>query len=142
MPTQGFNIKSIESHGFKLHVWDIGGQKTIRKYWRNYYENTDALVYVVDSGDTERIDECQEELMALMKEKHLAGVPLLVYANKQDLLSSLDATEVADRLGLLEIEDRTYQIASCSAKTGEGLTEGLEWVVDQIEDEEEVETKQ
>ena len=58
MPTQGFNIKSIEAHGFKLHVWDIGGQKMIRPYWKNYYENTDALVYVVDSGDVERMDEC------------------------------------------------------------------------------------
>jgi ADP-ribosylation factor-like protein 3 len=44
MPTQGFNIKSLVHDGFKLHVWDIGGQKAIRPYWRNYYENTDALV--------------------------------------------------------------------------------------------------
>lgn len=138
MPTQGFNIKSIEAHGFKLHVWDIGGQKTIRKYWRNYYENTDALVYVVDSGDVERLDECQEELAVLLKEKRLAGVPLLVFANKQDLLSSLSQDEVADKLGLLEIEDRAYQIASCSGKTGEGLTDGLEWMVEQVGDEDSV----
>lgn len=38
---------------------------------------------------------------------------------------------------LLDIEDRAYQIASCSAKTGEGLTDGLEWMVEQISDEEE-----
>ena len=44
MPTQGFNIKSIQKDGFKLNVWDIGGQKTIRPYWQNYYDNTDALV--------------------------------------------------------------------------------------------------
>jgi hypothetical protein len=44
MPTQGFNIKSLVQEGFKLNVWDIGGQKSIRPYWQNYFEGTDALV--------------------------------------------------------------------------------------------------
>merc|ERR1711879_576864 len=43
MPTQGFNIKSLVQDGFKLNVWDIGGQKTIRPYWSNYFESSDAL---------------------------------------------------------------------------------------------------
>ena len=58
MPTQGFNIKSLSQDGFKLNVWDIGGQKAIRPYWKNYYDNTDALIYVVDSSDEARIGEC------------------------------------------------------------------------------------
>jgi hypothetical protein len=41
---QGFNIKSVQSQGFKLNVWDIGGQRKIRPYWRSYFENTDILV--------------------------------------------------------------------------------------------------
>ena len=51
MPTQGFNIKSVQKDGFKLNVWDVGGQREIRPYWRNYFDNTDALVYVIDSAD-------------------------------------------------------------------------------------------
>lgn len=47
MPTQGFNIKSLMHDGFKLNVWDIGGQKSIRPYWRNYYDQTDALVRAI-----------------------------------------------------------------------------------------------
>lgn len=43
-PTRGFNIKSVQSQGFRLNVWDIGGQRNIRPYWKNYYENTDVLV--------------------------------------------------------------------------------------------------
>jgi ADP-ribosylation factor-like protein 3 len=66
-------------------VWDIGGQKAIRPYWKNYYENTDGLVFVVDSSDEERINECVEELNLLLAEENLVNVPLLVYANKQDL---------------------------------------------------------
>ena len=48
-PTQGFNIKSVQSTGFKLNVWDIGGQRKIRPYWRNYFENTDVLVSIYSS---------------------------------------------------------------------------------------------
>ena len=62
MPTQGFNIKSLQHEGFKLNVWDIGGQKSIRPYWRNYYDQTDALIYVIDSADTRRLEETGVEL--------------------------------------------------------------------------------
>ena len=60
--TSGFNIKSVQSEGFKLNVWDIGGQRKIRPYWRNYFDNTDILIYVIDSADTKRFDETQQEL--------------------------------------------------------------------------------
>ena len=76
---------SQSQDGFKLNVWDIGGQKAIRPYWKNYYEHTDGLVYVVDSSDDIRIGECTEELNSLLAEELLAKVPLLVYANKQDI---------------------------------------------------------
>merc|ERR1711912_90275 len=78
MPTQGFNIKSLLHEGFKLNVWDIGGQKTIRPYWKNYFENTDALIYVVGSSDRRRLDEAGEELLSLIQEDQLAGVPVLI----------------------------------------------------------------
>lgn len=80
--------------GFKLNVWDIGGQREIRPYWKNYYEHTDGLVYVVDSADDMRLKECTDELAALLGEEELAKVPLLVFANKQDLEMALDAAEV------------------------------------------------
>ena len=54
---QGFNIKSVTTQGFKLNVWDIGGQRRIRPYWRNYFENTDILIYVIDSTDRKRMEE-------------------------------------------------------------------------------------
>lgn len=55
--TQGFNIKSLMHEDFKLNVWDIGGQKSIRPYWRNYFDQTDALIYVIDSADRRRMEE-------------------------------------------------------------------------------------
>ena len=84
-PHLGFIIKSLNREGFKLNVWDIGGQKSIRPYWRNYFDATDALIYVIDSSDSRRLDETGEELTELLDDSKMAGVPLLVVANKQDL---------------------------------------------------------
>merc|ERR1712070_404011 len=132
MPTQGFNIKSLLTEGFKLNVWDIGGQKTIRPYWRNYFDNTDILIYVVDCADRRRVEEAQDELMELLDEDKLAGVPLLVFANKQDLINAASPDEVVEALALQEIKDRAWQIEGCSAKTGTGLQEGMNWAVKQM----------
>mmetsp|Transcript_230 Transcript_230/g.856 ORF Transcript_230/g.856 Transcript_230/m.856 type:complete len:178 (-) Transcript_230:84-617(-) len=131
-PTQGFNIKSVLHAGFKLNVWDIGGQKTIRPYWRNYYENTELLIYVVDASDRKRIDEAGFELDEILGEENLATVPLLVFANKADLLQAKSADEIAEALSLFNIKDRPWQIQSCSGKTAFGLEQGLKWVVKQV----------
>merc|ERR1719387_2007041 len=98
MPTQGFNVKSLQKDGFKLNVWDIGGQKTIRPYWSNYFEATDALVYVIDSSDRRRLEESGTELNELLNEDKLGGIPLLIFANKQDLLQALPAEEISESL--------------------------------------------
>lgn len=134
MPTQGFNIKSLVHDGFKLNVWDIGGQKSIRPYWRNYYEHTDALVYVIDSADQRRLDETQLELKELLQEDKLLGIPLLIFANKQDLLNAVTDAELTEALNLHLVRDRPWQVQACSGKTGEGMQEGMEWLVKQMAD--------
>jgi len=120
MPTQGFNVKTLNVGNFKFNVWDLGGQKTIRPHWKNYYDKLDCLIYVIDSSDRIRMNECAEELQSLLEEDKLAGVPLLIFANKQDLMSSLSADEIEDMLNLSQIEDRPWSIAACSGKDGEG----------------------
>uniref|UniRef100_A0A8C0KD38 ARF like GTPase 3 n=1 Tax=Canis lupus dingo TaxID=286419 RepID=A0A8C0KD38_CANLU len=127
-PTQGFNIKSVQSQGFKLNVWDIGGQRKIRPYWRNYFENTDILIYVIDSADRKRFEETGQELAELLEEEKLSCVPVLIFANKQDLLTAAPASEIAEGLNLHTIRDRVWQIQSCSALTGEGVQDGINWV--------------
>ena len=54
--------QSIATHRFKLNIWDVGGQKSLRSYWRNYFESTDGLIWVVDSVDRRRLADCKEEL--------------------------------------------------------------------------------
>jgi len=132
-PTQGFNIKSLMQGEFKLNVWDIGGQKSIRPYWRNYFDQTDALVYVIDSADQRRIEETGIELGQLLEEEKLADVPVLIFSNKQDLMNAMSPEEVADGLNLTSLpRERIYHVQGCSAKTGEGLQDGMEWLVSMI----------
>ena len=134
MPTQGFNIKSLVQEGFKLNVWDIGGQSTIRPYWRNYFDHTDALVYVVDSADKKRFEEARAELGSLINEEKLANVPCLVFANKVDLLQAAPIEDIVSMMNLGEITNRNWTIQACSAKSGEGLQEGMEWTIAAIQE--------
>ena len=84
---------------------------------------------MVDSADTARAEEAKAELDALLKEDDLKGVPLLVFANKQDLTFALSAEEVMEKLALDDIKDRVWQIQACSAVTKEGVQDGMEWLV-------------
>ncbi|XP_014672161.1 PREDICTED: ADP-ribosylation factor-like protein 2 [Priapulus caudatus] len=131
-PTLGFNIKTLDHRGFKLNVWDVGGQKSLRSYWRNYFESTDGLVWVVDSADKRRLLDCKRELHSLLQEERLSGATLLVFANKQDLPGALSADDIRQILELDEIKTHHWQIYHCSAVTGENLLEGIDWVIDDI----------
>ncbi|CAG8983777.1 hypothetical protein HYALB_00010417 [Hymenoscyphus albidus] len=128
-PTLGFIIKTIDYEGYKLNIWDVGGQKTLRSYWRNYFEKTDALIWVVDATDRLRIDDCREELHNLLQEERLSGASLLVFANKTDVNGCMNEVEIQQGLQLNAIRTHKWHIIRCSAITGENLQGGLAWVV-------------
>jgi len=93
-PTLGFNVETVTFKNIEFMVWDMGGQDAIRHLWRHYYENAEALIFVVDSADPERLKEAREELAKLMSEKQLEESILLVYANKQDMDEARTVQEV------------------------------------------------
>ncbi|KAF5684150.1 ADP-ribosylation factor-like 2 [Fusarium denticulatum] len=129
-PTLGFIIKTIDYEGYKLNIWDVGGQKTLRSYWRNYFEKTDALIWVVDATDRLRIHDCRDELQGLLLEERLAGASLLVFANKTDVEGCMTEEEILSELQLESIRTHQWHILPCSAMTGTNLREGLSWVVE------------
>ncbi|XP_006737164.1 ADP-ribosylation factor-like protein 2 [Leptonychotes weddellii] len=131
-PTLGFNIKTLEHRGFKLNIWDVGGQKSLRSYWRNYFESTDGLIWVVDSADRQRMQDCQRELQSLLVEERLAGATLLIFANKQDLPGALSSNAIREALELDSIQSHHWCIQGCSAVTGENLLLGIDWLLDDI----------
>merc|ERR1712224_246833 len=129
IPTIGFNVETVEYKNISFTVWDVGGQDKIRPLWRHYYSGVNAIIFVIDSNDRDRIEDAREELMKMLEEDDLQGATLLVLANKQDLPNSMPAAEVVDKLGLHSLKSRKWFIQSCCATTGDGLYEGLDWMV-------------
>jgi len=126
VPTIGFNVESVDYKNLHMTIWDIGGQTQIRKLWRHYYAGTDALIFVVDSSDIERLEIARNELFGLLEEEELKDTNVLIYANKMDI-STLQLSEVTERLGLRKLK-REWKIQGTCGITGEGIYEGLDWL--------------
>lgn len=108
---------------------DLGGQTSIRPYWRCYYANTAAVIFVIDSTDIERLGTAADELASMLNEEELRDANLLVFANKQDQPGAKGAGEISEALKLGELRDRNWSIVACSAIDGKGLDEGMDWLV-------------
>ncbi|KAL7677389.1 hypothetical protein ACOME3_003626 [Neoechinorhynchus agilis] len=132
IPTIGFNVETVEYKNISFTVWDVGGQDKIRPLWRHYYQNTQGLIFVVDSNDRERVTEAKDELMRMVQEDELRDAILLIFANKQDLPNAMSAAEITDKLGLHSLRNRNWYIQATCATTGDGLYEGLDWMSNQL----------
>ena len=128
IPTIGFNVETVRYKNFEFTAWDVGGKDKIRPLWRHYFQNTQALVLVVDANDRDRIDQARDEIHRMLTEDELRDVPLLIYANKQDLPNAMNAAEVTEKLGLSKLRNRNWYIQESCAPTGVGLYDGLEWL--------------
>ena len=122
LPTIGLNVEHISYEGYKITLWDVGGQATM--LWKHYYANTDALIFVVDSSDEGRLKKAGGELRNLAKESALEECPILLFANKQDLPKVLTPEECFVKMKL-ESFKRERILMGCSALKNEGLWEGI-----------------
>ncbi|XP_072028065.1 ADP-ribosylation factor 1-like 2 [Amphiura filiformis] len=134
IPTIGFNVETVEYKNISFTVWDVGGQDKIRPLWRHYFQNTQGLIFVVDSNDRERIGEARDELNRMLQEDELKDAVLLVLSNKQDLPNAMNAAEVTDKLGLHSLRHRKWYIQATCATSGDGLYEGLDWLSGVLKD--------
>ena len=134
VPTIGFNVETVQYKNLRFQVWDLGGQTSIRPYWRCYYQNTNAVIYVVDSADTERMGISKQELVTMLEEEELKDAALMVFANKQDLPNAATAEVIAEKLGLSALKNRQWQIFKTSALKGDGLYDGLDWLISTLRD--------
>ncbi|XP_022670139.1 ADP-ribosylation factor-like protein 2 [Varroa jacobsoni] len=131
--TLGFNITTLEYRDYKINLWDVGGQTSLRCYWRNYFESTDSIVWVVDSADRRRLDDCATELHGLLQDERLLGATLLVLANKQDLPGALNCMDIAEHLRLESITSHHWRVFPCSAFTSEdSLLQAIDWMLDDV----------
>lgn len=145
--------------GIRLSFWDLGGQQELQSLWDKYYQESHAIIYVVDSHDRERMEESKavfglltffnhfQFLLNLPKtmkflifsdkmicNEHLAGIPLLLLANKQDLPDCMGVREIKPvfQQSAIHIGRRDCLVMPVSALTGEGVQEGIQWLVEAI----------
>lgn len=87
-----------------------------------------AIIYVIDSADAARLATSRSELLTMLAEEELKNVPVLVFANKQDVAGALSPADISDKLGLAGQEKgREWSVRGSCATKGEGLEDGLDW---------------
>jgi len=131
-PTIGANVEEIHHENVKFQAFDLGGQENMRSVWDAYYNGVDGILYVVDSSDQDNIEESRKEFHKLLCKEELQNSVILVFANKQDLEEALKIPDIIKKYEFDKIKDRVWHIQPCSAKSGEGLAEGLHWLSEQV----------
>lgn len=136
VPTIGFNVETVEYKNVTFHMWDVGGQEKLRQLWKHYYEGANAIIYVIDSNDRDRISVAKAELVKILSDSTLVNATLLVLCNKQDLPHRLTPHDIVDVLGFQKqgtpdadlVSRRKWYVQGCCAHSGDGLFEGLDWL--------------
>jgi GTPase SAR1 family protein len=110
----------------------------LRALWAQYFKQSDAIAFVVDSSDTSRLDDessaacARLELHKLLDAEELKNKPLIILCNKQDLPNALMPNEVTERLGITKLTDRDWTVQATCALGGDGLALALDWLVDTV----------
>ncbi|OPL33620.1 adp-ribosylation 8a factor-like protein, partial [Mytilus galloprovincialis] len=121
IPTVGFNMRKITKGNVTIKLWDIGGQPRFRTMWERYCRGVNAIVYMVDAADPDKIEPSRNELHHLLDKPQLQGIPVLVLGNKRDLAGALDERQLIERMNLSAIQDREICCYSISCKEKENI---------------------
>ncbi len=135
IPTVGVNLEQIgfSEIDFEVNILDMGGQKHFRLLWVDYLNTVDAIIYVIDSGDHERLDETLNEFRKMLVLTEVNAVPILVLLNKTDLPDSMNAMDIGDKLSVFpELANRNWNIIETSAVTTKGLIEMFKWTYSKV----------
>jgi small GTP-binding protein len=134
IPTIGFNVETVANRNVSFTVWDVGGRDKIRPLYRHYFQNTQALIFVVDSNDRERMDQVKEEIQKFTSEAELADCHFLLLCNKQDLPNAMKCEEIEKLVDLDSYRNgskqRRVHAMPCVATKGEGLNQALDWLTE------------
>ncbi|CAG8609104.1 6632_t:CDS:10 [Ambispora leptoticha] len=128
--TVGLNIGKIDLNRARLIFWDLGGQTELRSLWEKYYAECHGIVFVLDSTDKERIEECKQAFERIITNEMLEGIPILMLVNKQDLPNSLKVEEVREIFNKISMKlgARDSRILTISALEGDGVREAIDWL--------------
>ncbi|XP_032819102.1 ADP-ribosylation factor-like protein 8B-A isoform X1 [Petromyzon marinus] len=129
IPTVGFNMRKISKGNVTIKIWDIGGQPRFRSMWERYCRGVNAIVYMVDAADPDKVEASRNELNNLLEKPQLHGIPVLVLGNKKDLPNALDEKQLIDKMNLCAIQDREICCYSISCKEKDNIDITLQWLI-------------
>ncbi|VDL79312.1 unnamed protein product [Nippostrongylus brasiliensis] len=128
MKLSGLYQETFDHGNVTYKAWDIGFHARLRGLYKCNFVSAKCFIFVVDSTDRARMHWIRDEIQELVQDRLRRGVPLLIYANKQDLPDALTPEEIEKALDLQKIRDRQWYVQPCCAVTGVGLGEGLDWL--------------
>lgn len=128
-PTIGMNLAKLNHMGAQVVIWDLGGQMKMRSIWEKYYSEANAVIFVVDASDRGRIHEAKLAYDAACDHDSLVHVPILTFANKQDVAGSVRAGDLAVNFYPVDSKAEDTRIFGVSALTGEGIDSALNAVI-------------
>ena len=106
---------------------------TIRKYWKNYYDLKDGVIWVIDSGDQTRMEESKNELITILDDKNLEKADFLILFNKQDKENALSFEENQKIFDFEKISsNRQIKAFPCSANNTESVMKVIKWLIETI----------
>ncbi|KAK6747286.1 hypothetical protein RB195_000475 [Necator americanus] len=129
IPTVGFNMRKITKGNVTIKLWDIGGQPRFRSMWERYCRGVNAIVFMVDAADEDKLEASRNELMQLLDKAQLDAIPVLVLGNKKDLPGALDERQLIERMNLSAIQNREICCYSISCKEKENIDITLQWLI-------------
>lgn len=129
IPTVGFNMRKVSKGNVTIKLWDLGGQPRFRNMWERYCRGVNSIIYVIDSADHEKFETARSELHELVARPPLAGIPLLVLGNKNDLQGAAGVDELTEKLALSDIRGREVSVYSISAKNNNNVDVAMKWLI-------------
>ncbi|XP_042890713.1 ADP-ribosylation factor-like [Penaeus japonicus] len=126
--THNFNIETITYREFSFTMWDIGGDTATPELYKYHVHEIAAIIYVVDSDASGRLEEARRQLDAVLSNDEISGIPLLVLANKHDQPGATSVDLISEALTLRN-QTRPWHVQPTSAVTSQGINEGMDWLL-------------
>ena len=126
--TIDYNYKVIDYKGLNITFLDYYDHFRVKLF----YEINDGIIFVVDSNEKETFEIARDILLECLNDERLKDAAFLIFANKQDLNGAISPIELTKILEIEKIKNRKWFVQGSSAVNGQGIKEGLNWLIDTL----------